>query len=200
VFAVGFRVVHGEPDLTGVPAPVRPVIDACLAKDPAARPDLGQLMRTVATGAAAYPGIAPGKFWPDQVSALLESGTFKPVLPSPTIAAPPSPTTHPARPAAPAVRPAQYTPRATDQVVRRRIRRGPRWLLPVALGIAVAIAAGIAIALPISPGPKPPAFLPGESGSPTPTGAGLPVALIIKAPSAQRPQKTSLPNGLLFHE
>jgi hypothetical protein len=52
-------------------------------------------------------------------------------------------------------------------VVRRL--RGPRWLLPVTLGIAVLVAAGIAIALAMSPAPKPPAFLPGESGSPTAT-------------------------------
>ena len=80
VFAVGFRVVHGEPDLTRVPASLRPVIDACLAKDPAARPALGQLMHTVAASSAAYPEVTPGKFWPDQVSAVLESGTFTPAF------------------------------------------------------------------------------------------------------------------------
>ena len=46
-------------------------------------------------------------------------------------------------------------------------RRGPRWLLPVVLGIAVAIGAGIAIALALSPSPKPPPFLPGETRSST---------------------------------
>jgi hypothetical protein len=52
-------------------------------------------------------------------------------------------------------------------------RRGPRWLLPVTLSIAVLVAAGIAIALAMSPSPKPPTFLPDESGSPTAT-AGTP--------------------------
>jgi serine/threonine protein kinase len=162
MFAVGFRVVHGEPDLTRVPASLRPVIDACLAKDADARPTVGQLMHTVAASSAAYPEVAPGKFWPHQVSAVLESRTFTPALPPPTIIPPPSPATQ-------AVHPGQYAPPAADPVVRRR--RAPRWLLPVALAVAVAIAAGIALALALSAAPKPPPFLPGESGSPTATAA-----------------------------
>ena len=232
MFAVGFRVVHGEPDLTRVPASLRPVIDACLSKDPAGRPALGELVHTVALSSAAYPEVEPGKFWPGQVAAVLESGRFTPVLPRPTTVPPSSPaatyvvnpgtqavdrgTTHAVHPepypppaahpepssllatqavdpgkthavlpepyTSPRADPAQHTPPRADPVVRRR--RGPRWLLPVALGIAVIIAAGIAIALAISPSQKPPAFLPGESSSPTATAASLSVGLTIKAPSA----------------
>ncbi|MEU2437227.1 ABC transporter substrate-binding protein [Streptomyces rubradiris] len=36
--AVLFRTVHEDPDLTGVPAGLRPLIESCLAKDPARRP------------------------------------------------------------------------------------------------------------------------------------------------------------------
>jgi serine/threonine protein kinase len=174
-FAIGFRVVHGEPDLTRVPAALRPVIDACLAKEPDARPALRQLMDTVAAGSAAYPEVTPGKFWPGQVEAVLESRTFTPVLPPLTVVPPPGPATHAAHPATHAVASARYTPPVHTPpepglVVRRR---GPRWLLPVTLSIAVLIAAGIAIALAMSPSPKPPTFLPGESGSPTAT-AGTP--------------------------
>jgi serine/threonine protein kinase len=197
-FSIGFRVVHGEADLTQVPAALRPVIDACLAKDPDARPALGRLMDTVAASSALYPEITPGKFWPEQVSAVLESAAFRPALPPPTITPLPGPATHTAQPATEAVQPATrgatyavqpatqavqhgtldvqpgqyppsaYAPPAADQVVRRR---GPRWLLPVALGIAVLIAAGIAIALLFSPSPKPPSFLPGESGSASATAS-----------------------------
>jgi serine/threonine protein kinase len=208
VFAIVHRVVNGEPDLTRVPVSLRPMIDACLAKDPAARPALGQLMRTVAISSAAYPEVTPGRFWPDQVSALLESGAFTPALPPPTVAPqpptvapapptvapPPSPATdvgNPARYAPPTaeagvVQPAEagrYAPRTADAAVVQaaeagryapptagavvRRRRGPRWLLPVALAVAVAVAAAIAIVLALSPGPKPPAFEPGESGTPS---------------------------------
>jgi serine/threonine protein kinase len=104
-FSVGFRVVHGEPDLTRVPASLRPLIDACLTKDPGARPVLAQLMEIVATSSAVYPQVAPGKFWPGQVSAVLESGTFTPVLPPMTEAAPPRPATDAVSPATDAVHP-----------------------------------------------------------------------------------------------
>src|SRR5882757_7041254 len=39
-----YRVVHEEPDLSGVPAELRPLIAACLAKDPADRPTPSQLL------------------------------------------------------------------------------------------------------------------------------------------------------------
>jgi serine/threonine protein kinase len=200
MFAVGFRVVHGEPDLTRVPAPLRPVIDACLAKDPGARPALGELMRTVAASSATYPGITPGKFWPSQVAAVLESRTFTPELPPPTMTPLPSPATHAVHPSTYAVGSRQYTPPSSGPAVMpglaaspgpavtpglgaspdpavspgrvARRRRGPRWLVPVVLGLAVLIAAGIAIALAVSPSPKPPPFLPGESNSPTATVTG----------------------------
>src|ERR1700733_245944 len=47
IFAIAYRVVNGEPDLSRVPASLRPLIDACLAKDPAARPSDGQLILDV---------------------------------------------------------------------------------------------------------------------------------------------------------
>ncbi|WP_327704593.1 serine/threonine-protein kinase [Streptomyces decoyicus] len=38
IAALQYKVVHDEPDLTGVPEPLRHLIAPCLAKDPAARP------------------------------------------------------------------------------------------------------------------------------------------------------------------
>ncbi|MFH7596435.1 serine/threonine-protein kinase [Streptomyces racemochromogenes] len=51
------RVVTQEPDLTGVPEPLHGLIAACLAKDPQARPDLGELLRGLA-------GPGPGDWLP----------------------------------------------------------------------------------------------------------------------------------------
>lgn len=39
-----YRVVHGEPDMTGVPDELKSMVLACLAKDPAARPQVPQVL------------------------------------------------------------------------------------------------------------------------------------------------------------
>ncbi|RVX41961.1 serine/threonine protein kinase [Nonomuraea polychroma] len=59
VHAVLFRVVHAEPDLSGVPAPLAALLTACLAKDPTARPDLQQVLAHLT--ALASPGTGPGQ-------------------------------------------------------------------------------------------------------------------------------------------
>lgn len=59
VHAVVFRVVHAEPDLSGVPAPLAGLVAACLAKDPAARPGLEQVLGHLT--ALASPGGGPGQ-------------------------------------------------------------------------------------------------------------------------------------------
>ncbi|MFK0050221.1 protein kinase [Streptomyces sp. NPDC090741] len=43
VHALMYKVVHEPPDLTGVPGPLRELIETCLAKDPADRPTLAEL-------------------------------------------------------------------------------------------------------------------------------------------------------------
>ncbi|MGW0122905.1 bifunctional serine/threonine-protein kinase/ABC transporter substrate-binding protein [Streptomyces sp. NPDC003327] len=43
VDALMYRTVHDEPDLTGVPEPLLPLVRDCLAKDPAARPTAAEI-------------------------------------------------------------------------------------------------------------------------------------------------------------
>jgi serine/threonine protein kinase len=51
------RIVHSTPDLDGVPGPVRPLLEWCLAKDPADRPSAAEI---IAWASAAVPEAAPG--------------------------------------------------------------------------------------------------------------------------------------------
>ena len=50
--AVLYRVLHAEPDLADCPAPLLPLIEACLAKDPAGRPLPGALIEACRDRAA----------------------------------------------------------------------------------------------------------------------------------------------------
>ncbi|WP_097987039.1 bifunctional serine/threonine-protein kinase/ABC transporter substrate-binding protein [Streptomyces sp. f150] len=54
-----FRTVHEEPDLTGVPSGLTPLIAACLAKDPAARPTASRVRD--ASAADGEPAPDPGE-------------------------------------------------------------------------------------------------------------------------------------------
>ncbi|SCD32968.1 MULTISPECIES: serine/threonine-protein kinase, partial [unclassified Streptomyces] len=47
-----FRTIHEEPDLDGVPSALAPLVTACLAKDPAARPTAGEVRDALAGGGA----------------------------------------------------------------------------------------------------------------------------------------------------
>ncbi|MFD9301922.1 serine/threonine-protein kinase [Streptomyces sp. NPDC060048] len=52
-YLVAYQVVHSEPDLTGLPERLVPLVAQCLAKDPAQRPSAGALI--AALRAVAYP-------------------------------------------------------------------------------------------------------------------------------------------------
>jgi outer membrane protein assembly factor BamB len=70
--SVMFRVVHGEPALDAVPGDIREVVAACLAKDPAQRPDLGQVAARSAA-AVEYLGLSPAAFWPGDVASVIDA-------------------------------------------------------------------------------------------------------------------------------
>jgi eukaryotic-like serine/threonine-protein kinase len=74
-----YRVVHETPDLDGVPAAVRPLIERCLVKDPAQRPTAVALL--------------------DAVGALQPTGNWLPDSVIGMAAAPPSLTPPPGQPA-----------------------------------------------------------------------------------------------------
>ncbi|MFF9625292.1 serine/threonine-protein kinase [Streptomyces griseosporeus] len=53
-YVVAYQVVHDEPDLTGVPGNLAPLILRCLAKEPEDRPTPDELMRSLRSVAASY--------------------------------------------------------------------------------------------------------------------------------------------------
>ena len=53
-YIVAYQVVHDEPDLTGVPDEVAPLVLRCLAKEPEDRPTPDELMRELRSVAASY--------------------------------------------------------------------------------------------------------------------------------------------------
>ncbi|WP_327704241.1 serine/threonine-protein kinase [Streptomyces decoyicus] len=71
-YIVAYQVVHDDADLAGVPAELVPLVESCLAKDPADRPTPGALMELLRTdappgaplGAALTEGVLPGSALP----------------------------------------------------------------------------------------------------------------------------------------
>ncbi|MFD1663380.1 PQQ-binding-like beta-propeller repeat protein [Streptomyces caeni] len=53
-YIVAYQVVHDEPDLTGVPESLAPLVLRCLAKEPEDRPTPDELMRELRTVSASY--------------------------------------------------------------------------------------------------------------------------------------------------
>ena len=68
--AVLFRVVHMDPALGSLPDRLRAMVATCLAKDPAARPTLPQLLRACQDAVTAG-GNSAASFWPSQMTAAI---------------------------------------------------------------------------------------------------------------------------------
>ncbi|MEU6482320.1 PQQ-binding-like beta-propeller repeat protein [Streptomyces sp. NPDC047017] len=63
-YIVAYQVVHDEPDLTGVPEDLAPLVLRCLAKEPEDRPTPDELMRELRSTSAAYDtqAFVPGQW------------------------------------------------------------------------------------------------------------------------------------------
>ncbi|MFE5295130.1 PQQ-binding-like beta-propeller repeat protein [Streptomyces sp. NPDC056632] len=116
-YIVAYQVVHDEPDLTGVPDELAPLVARCLAKEPAERPTPAEIM-----AALLPPSYEANAFIPAQRRAPGPTAALSPAVPSGAWDA-----DTPVRAAAP------------------RKRRGRR--LPIALGVVLALAAGGTVAL-----------------------------------------------------
>src|SRR5262249_40840861 len=70
--SVLYRVVSAQPDLTGIPGPLRDVISGCLSKDPSQRPGLTALGTMISQAGPAMTAT-PTSFWPDPVAAVIQA-------------------------------------------------------------------------------------------------------------------------------
>lgn len=68
--SVLYRVVHAQPDLSKVPGDIRGLVEACLAKDPASRPGLGQVA-AICASAAEHLRLSAAAFWPPDVARVI---------------------------------------------------------------------------------------------------------------------------------
>ncbi|MFJ3790223.1 serine/threonine-protein kinase [Kitasatospora sp. NPDC090091] len=66
-----YRVLHEEPDLSGLSGPLHPVVLACLAKDPAARPTPQQLRERLDADGAATLRLGRGGWLPPELAAAV---------------------------------------------------------------------------------------------------------------------------------
>ena len=68
--SVLFRIVSAEPDMSPVPPRLRQVIEACLKKDPAQRPEPAQVIAMIgALGPETQATL--GSFWPENVARVI---------------------------------------------------------------------------------------------------------------------------------
>jgi len=179
-YSILYKVVTAEPGLGaltegpyGPSGPgLRALVTACLAKDPARRPSLAQLITAIATASTAFPPVTPGSFWPRPLAAAIESRTA-PVQSGPSAPAPapgrgpgppargpglaahaatPVPRAHPPTPVSvPAVTPVPVPHQATLPPTRRP---GGRWVLILVAAAVAAVVAGAVLALALTSGPS----------------------------------------------
>jgi outer membrane protein assembly factor BamB len=186
--SVMYRVARGEPDLAAVPGQARALIAACLAKNPAHRPDPGQVAAQCA--AASGPGgVSPTAFWPQDVAGViaaqatavnaevqaLVSGSH----PATELAAPRGAGTHPgtqlAAPAGPATHPgtqlAGWQGAGWQRTPAMQADPGTQGMRTATVGPGGAGMPGAPWGAPQQPYPVTPGY-PGSPGSPVPGRQG----------------------------
>nr|BFE83085.1 hypothetical protein GCM10020093_056860 [Planobispora longispora] len=101
--AIGYRVVHHEPDLDGVPPWLEPLLRECLVPDPAARPPAAALPARLAAVAPVgrVAGSEGSATVPSSASSAGSAGSAAPVGPGVFASPPPPPAPPRPRPPSP---------------------------------------------------------------------------------------------------
>jgi serine/threonine protein kinase len=176
-----YRVVTGQPDLTGVPDGLRRVIVACLAKDPAERPGLAAVATMIAQAGPAVIAT-PTSFWPDPVAEIIRAGAALPTQVSPAPSpAPPSPA-----PPSPGWAPGTMVPDG--------------YIAAATASMAAAQRPGGAPTLGMTAPAQPPSWSPPASPGQWPQGGATdPMSRYTPAPLRPRPPTSVLAAGWLMY-
>ncbi|MFG2027567.1 serine/threonine-protein kinase [Streptomyces sp. NPDC048825] len=133
---VSYRAVHEPIDLVGVEPQLAQLVEACVAKDPAARPPLAEVIARCGVRAALVEDPFYGR--------IAELGEAVPQTPPQGV--PPAPAVPPLGshelPTASAPSAYGYTPTQLSQPARRRTRP---WMIAVAVGLVVGVGAAFLI-------------------------------------------------------
>jgi serine/threonine protein kinase len=211
--ALMHRVLNLPPDLTGCSGPMRDLIASCLAKDPAVRPDPGQIIDTCRTLSEGHLGDFTESWWPTlagqagagQAGTMAESGPPSPAPGSPAGSPPPagSPSPAPGSPAPPGSGGAR-SPRPADAGLvppewarpqtgsqsgkgqRAASRRGPA--TPGSVGAPGSLGARGLPGSRTAPGSSGPQSAPAAQGSGSPNGPRTP-------PNTRTPPGTRAPSA-----
>lgn len=68
-----YRVINDQPDLTSIAGPLRGLVGECLAKNPADRPSLDELLDAITTGSETFSAASPSSFWPRPLAAYIRA-------------------------------------------------------------------------------------------------------------------------------
>ncbi|MFI6943778.1 serine/threonine-protein kinase [Streptomyces sp. NPDC050418] len=129
-----YRIVHEEPDLTGLPESLRELVTRCLAKDPAARPSVMEVIALCQAANAETVLRRPEDWLPTAVAADITQRAAAPAPvqtpPPPVVQAPAPPAQAPAgppayQPAPPAQPPAAATPPPQQPVAQPPMDQPP---------------------------------------------------------------------------
>ena len=214
--ALLYRVVNQAPDLSRVPARLRPVIEPCLAREPASRPTPAGLLAML----SAEVGLLTGDWLPEALTDSLRGYIPAPASPASPAAppAPPAPEASASRGTATAASLGPAAADATADLTRdvdvpvgmaglpdpgsrtsasgpargALVRRRRRW--PIAAGVAAAAAVAVVLALVLARIPQQPSRAalgtsPAAGGS---TSASQAANASASAPAASAGLKTGL--------
>ena len=203
--AMLYRIVNQAPDLDGCPPEVRPLIERCLAKEPAARPSPEEIIRECGARTAGHTLQIARSWLPPAVAAGLAPAVAAGLAPA--VAAGLAPTVPPDEPAVPPFQPtvtatagpagprpglpsgsssgSSSGPGPGGPGLAGRIRRRP---LAAALGAVVVAGAATGIALTATsggnPGSRPPSGASSQAAGASPAAATGPAASPAVSPSA----------------